>query len=133
MTETVIFHDTLGTIARLEAIRALGVRIAIDDFGTGYSSLGYLHAFQVDELKIDRSFVSGPAHPRDAEVLSRAIVELGHALGLDLVAEGIETADQAELFRALGCRYGQGFLYTKPLPPAELEGWLGARAATRAA
>jgi diguanylate cyclase (GGDEF)-like protein len=133
ITESALLQRTPDTLDRIGQLRGLGVRLAIDDFGTGYSSLGYLHAFQVDELKIDRSFVSGPAHPRDAEVLSRAIVELGHALGLDLVAEGIETADQAELFRALGCRYGQGFLYTKPLPPAELEGWLGARAATRAA
>jgi EAL domain-containing protein (putative c-di-GMP-specific phosphodiesterase class I) len=103
------------------------VRLAIDDFGTGYSSLGYLHAFQVDELKIDRSFVSGPSQPRDAKVLSRAIVELGRALGLDMVAEGIETAQQADWFRELGCRYGQGFHFARPLSPADLERFLRRR------
>ena len=108
-----------------------GLRLAIDDFGTGYSSLGYLHAFQIDELKIDRSFVQGGDAAGDKHVLSQAIVELGRALGLDMIAEGIESTDQAEWFRSLGCRRGQGFLYAHPMPAAELDRYLR-RGATRA-
>jgi diguanylate cyclase (GGDEF)-like protein len=121
ITESALLIRTPDTLERIRQLRHLGVRLAIDDFGTGYSSLGYLHAFQVDELKIDRSFVSGPSQPKDTAVLSRAIVELGHALGLDMVAEGIETRRQADLFRTLGCRYGQGFLFARPLAPADLD------------
>ncbi|HEY2916480.1 MAG TPA: EAL domain-containing protein [Candidatus Limnocylindrales bacterium] len=132
ITETALLTRTPDTLARIGQLRRLGVRLAIDDFGTGYSSLGYLHAFQVDELKIDRSFVSGTAAMgaaprRDARVLSRAIVELGRALGLDVVAEGIETAAQADWFRELGCRYGQGFHFAKPLAPADMERFLRRR------
>jgi EAL domain-containing protein (putative c-di-GMP-specific phosphodiesterase class I) len=132
ITETALLTRTPDTLARIGQLRRLGVRLAIDDFGTGYSSLGYLHAFRVDELKIDRSFVSGPSGMngaggsprRDAKVLSRAIVELGRALSLDMVAEGIETAAQAEWFRGLGCRYGQGFHFARPLAPADVERFL---------
>jgi diguanylate cyclase (GGDEF)-like protein len=127
ITESALLTRTPETLERIVQLRRLGVRLAIDDFGTGYSSLGYLHAFQVDELKIDRSFVSGPSQPRDAKVLSRAIVELGRALGLDMVAEGIETAQQADWFRELGCRYGQGFHFARPLSPADLERFLRRR------
>jgi diguanylate cyclase (GGDEF)-like protein len=135
ITETALLTRTPDTLARIGQLRRLGVRLAIDDFGTGYSSLGYLHAFRVDELKIDRSFVSGPggmngaggSPRRDAKVLSRAIVELGRALSLDMVAEGIETASQAEWFRGLGCRYGQGFHFARPMAPADLERFLRRR------
>jgi diguanylate cyclase (GGDEF)-like protein len=132
ITETALLTRTPDTLSRIGQLRRLGVRLAIDDFGTGYSSLGYLHAFQVDELKIDRSFVSGTAAGgaaprRDARVLSRAIVELGRALDLDVVAEGIETATQAEWFRQLGCRYGQGFHFAKPLAPPDVEKFLRRR------
>jgi diguanylate cyclase (GGDEF)-like protein len=130
ITETALLTRTPETLTRIGQLRRLGVRLAIDDFGTGYSSLGYLHAFQVDELKIDRSFVSarptgsGAGPTRDAKVLSRAIVELGRALGLDVIAEGIETAAQADWFRELGCRYGQGYHYARPMVPAEVERFL---------
>ena len=132
ITETALLTRTPDTLDRIGQLRRLGVRLAIDDFGTGYSSLGYLQAFQVDELKIDRSFVSGTAASgaparHDAKVLSRAIVELGRALGLDVVAEGIETATQAEWFKELGCRYGQGFHFAKPLAPVDVERFLRRR------
>ncbi|HEX5241276.1 MAG TPA: EAL domain-containing protein [Candidatus Limnocylindrales bacterium] len=130
LTESALLTRTPETLQRITQLRRLGVRLAIDDFGTGYSSLGYLHAFKVDELKIDRSFVSGSSPRRDARVLSRAIVELGRALELDMVAEGIETETQADWFRALGCRFGQGFHFSHPLPARELERYL--RRATRA-
>jgi EAL domain-containing protein (putative c-di-GMP-specific phosphodiesterase class I) len=124
ITESALLVRTPETLERIGQLRGLGVRLAIDDFGTGYSSLGYLHAFQVDELKIDRSFVSGSPQPPDAHVLSRAIVELGRALGLDMVAEGIETPAQASFFRDLGCRYGQGFHFAKPMSSPDLERYL---------
>ncbi len=113
MTETVMFHDTSTTIARLEAIRDLGVRIAIDDFGTGYSSLGYLRRFRVDILKIAREFV-GSADGQDEWAFAGAIVALGRTLGLTIIAEGIEEEGQLKRLRALGCEYGQGYLFARP-------------------
>jgi len=119
------------TIQRIGELRGLGLRLAIDDFGTGYSSLGYLHAFQIDELKIDRSFVPGGDGVGDAHVLSQAIVELGRALRLDMIAEGIETRDQADWFRALGIQLGQGFHFARPMPNAEVERYLRRAGATQ--
>jgi diguanylate cyclase (GGDEF)-like protein len=121
ITEGTLLTPGFETIQRIGELRALGLRLAIDDFGTGYSSLGYLHAFQIDELKIDRSFVPGSDGVGDAHVLSQAIVELGRALGLDMIVEGIETQDQADWFRTLGCRLGQGFLFARPMPAGELD------------
>jgi diguanylate cyclase (GGDEF)-like protein len=113
MTETVMFHETATTLARLEAIRNLGVRIAIDDFGTGYSSLGYLRRFRVDILKLAREFVA-PADHSDEWAFASAIVSLGRTLGLTIVAEGIESTGQLERLRALGCELGQGYLFGRP-------------------
>ncbi|MCI0345916.1 MAG: EAL domain-containing protein, partial [Chloroflexi bacterium] len=98
ITEGTLLTPGFETVQRIGELRALGLRLAIDDFGTGYSSLGYLHAFQIDELKIDRSFVPGGGGVGDAHVLSQAIVDLGRALRLDMIAEGIETQDQADWF-----------------------------------
>jgi diguanylate cyclase (GGDEF)-like protein len=113
MTETVLFHDTSTNLGRLEAIRELGVRIAIDDFGTGYSSLGYLRRFRVDILKIAEEFV-GSADHQDEWAFAGAIVALGRTLGLNIIAEGIEEDGQLERLRALGCQYGQGYLFARP-------------------
>ncbi|HEY8239503.1 MAG TPA: EAL domain-containing protein, partial [Candidatus Limnocylindrales bacterium] len=124
ITEGTLQTPGFETVQRIGELRALGLRLAIDDFGTGYSSLGYLHAFQIDELKIDRSFVPGSDGVGDAHVLSQAIVELGRALSLDMIAEGIETTDQADWFRTLGCRLGQGYLYARPMPAAEVDRYL---------
>jgi diguanylate cyclase (GGDEF)-like protein len=124
ITEGTLLTPGFETVQRIGELRALGLRLAIDDFGTGYSSLGYLHAFQIDELKIDRSFVPGSEGVGDAHVLSQAIVELGRALGLDMIAEGIETQDQADWFRTLGCRLGQGFLYARPMAATDLDRYL---------
>jgi diguanylate cyclase (GGDEF)-like protein len=138
ITESTLLTPGFETVERIGELRALGARLAIDDFGTGYSSLGYLRAFQIDELKIDRSFVPDGSGVGEAHVLSQAIVELGRALTLNIVAEGIETEDQADWFRRLGCRLGQGFLYARPMAAADLERYLrrqvsAARAAARAA
>ncbi len=132
ITEGTLLTPGFETIQRIGELRALGLRLAIDDFGTGYSSLGYLHAFQIDELKIDRSFVPGSEGVGDAHVLSQAIVELGRALRLDMVAEGIETQDQADWFRALGIRLGQGFHFARPLASANVERYLRRESAARA-
>jgi diguanylate cyclase (GGDEF)-like protein len=124
ITEGTLLTPGFETIQRIGELRALGLRLAIDDFGTGYSSLGYLHAFQIDELKIDRSFVPGGEGVGDAHVLSQAIVDLGRALSLDMIAEGIETQDQADWFRTLGCRLGQGYHFARPMAITELERYL---------
>ncbi len=121
ITEGTLLTPGFETVQRIGELRALGLRLAIDDFGTGYSSLGYLHAFQIDELKIDRSFVPGSDGVGDAHVLSQAIVELGRALGLDMIVEGIETQDQADWFRTLGCRLGQGYLFARPQAASDLD------------
>jgi diguanylate cyclase (GGDEF)-like protein len=128
ITEGTLLTQGFETVQRIGELRALGLRLAIDDFGTGYSSLGYLHAFQIDELKIDRSFVPGSEGVGDAHVLSQAIVDLGRALSLDMIVEGIETQDQADWFRALGCRLGQGYHYARPLAAPDLERYLRGKA-----
>ena len=135
ITESTLLARGFENVQRIGELRALGLRLAIDDFGTGYSSLGYLHAFQIDELKIDRSFVRDADTAGDARVVSQAIVDLGRALSLDITAEGIETEAQADWFRTLGCRLGQGFLFARPMAPPALERYLrrhfGAGAAVR--
>jgi diguanylate cyclase (GGDEF)-like protein len=124
ITEGTLLTPGFETVERIGELRALGLKLAIDDFGTGYSSLGYLHAFKIDELKIDRSFVPGSVGVGDAHVLSQAIVELGRALSLDMIAEGIETHAQADWFATLGCRLGQGYLYARPMAAADLDRYL---------
>jgi diguanylate cyclase (GGDEF)-like protein len=127
MTETVIFHDSTTTIGRLEEIRALGVRIAIDDFGTGYSSLGYLRRFHVDILKIAKEFIGQTDSP-DEWPFAAAIVALGRALGMTIVAEGIEEPGQLAHLRGLGCELGQGYLFALPLDPLDAAEFLAGHA-----
>jgi EAL domain-containing protein (putative c-di-GMP-specific phosphodiesterase class I) len=131
VTESTLLTHGDETRARIAELRRLGVRIAIDDFGTGYASLSWLHTFEVDELKIDRVFVPVDGRAGEAEIVSEAIVELGRALGLEMIAEGIETESQAAWFKGLGCRLGQGYRYARPMPAADLERFL--RRARRAA
>ena len=120
ITEGVVLRDTQATLDQLRAIRNLGVRLAIDDFGTGYASLAYLGQFPVDILKIDRSFIDQIDRRRDSRALARAIVELGRSLKLTTVAEGVETAGQADLLLRFGCEHAQGFLFARPMPAAGL-------------
>lgn len=119
ITESVLMHRSESTLEKLTALKHLGVRLAIDDFGTGYSSLGYLQRFPIDILKIDRSFVEAVAHASSDPVLVRAIIALGRTLRIETIAEGIERPEQLEGLRALGCPLGQGFLFSKSLPPSE--------------
>jgi diguanylate cyclase (GGDEF)-like protein len=121
LTETAMFQDTETTLARLEALRALGVRIALDDFGTGYSSLGYLRRFPVDILKIAREFVVPAGRDAGEWAFAHAIVALGHTLGLRIIAEGIEELAQAERLRGLGCELGQGYFFARAVEPNQLE------------
>jgi EAL domain-containing protein (putative c-di-GMP-specific phosphodiesterase class I) len=113
-------------------LRSLGIHLAIDDFGTGYSSLSYLERFPVDSFKIDRSFIAGMTATRERPAITRAIVELGRTLGLRVVAEGIERPEQAEWLISLGCRYAQGFLFSRPLGADAAEAYLAADATRRA-
>jgi diguanylate cyclase (GGDEF)-like protein/PAS domain S-box-containing protein len=117
LTESVFAGDE-HVAGALRALRALGVSLSVDDFGTGYSSLSYLRRLEVDSIKIDRSFVAGLGEePRDA-ALVRSIIELGHALGLTMVAEGVEDADQETFLRDAGCDLAQGWLFGRPAPLA---------------
>jgi diguanylate cyclase (GGDEF)-like protein len=124
ITETALMRDADETAKRLRAIKELGVRLSIDDFGTGYSSLAYLQRFPVDELKIDRSFVSQLAGGADDEALIRTFVQLGKSLAIETIAEGIEDQGQLEQLRAEHCDVGQGFLFAKPLSAADCDEFL---------
>jgi EAL domain-containing protein (putative c-di-GMP-specific phosphodiesterase class I) len=131
ITESGLMQRTAGTIGRLGALRDLGVHLAIDDFGTGYSSLSYLERFPVDILKIDRSFISAVSTTGERSAIARAIVDLGRTLGLQVVAEGIEEADQAAWLVSLGCPFGQGYLYSRPMGVDATEAFLAADATRR--
>jgi diguanylate cyclase (GGDEF)-like protein len=122
MTETVMFHDTQTTITRLDALRALGARIAVDDFGTGYSSLGYLRRFKVDVLKIAQEFIAPGDGSSEDWAFAHSIVALGRTLDLRIVAEGIEQSEQLDRLRQLGCEFGQGFLFARPMGASGIQG-----------
>jgi len=124
VTETVLVHDVELTLERLRGLKKLGLRIAVDDFGTGYSSLAYLKRFPVDVLKIDKSFVDNvQSDPEDAAIV-RATVQLAAALGLSVVAEGVETEEQRHALVMLGCTRGQGYHFARPMPATELEAYI---------
>ena len=124
ITETTLMRNIEETAHRLAALKQLGVRIAIDDFGTGYSSLAHLRRFPVDALKIDRSFITGLAHNAEGETLIRTLVQLGKALSIKTVAEGIEQQQELSLLRDEDCDSGQGFLFARPLDVAATEALL---------
>ena len=121
ITESVLMEDTRTTQSALEALKSLGVRLAVDDFGTGYSSLGYLKRFPIDELKVDRSFVSGLGRAGPEEAIVAGVVQLARALDLGVVAEGVETEAQLAHLREIGCERAQGFLMSRALPAAHFE------------
>jgi EAL domain-containing protein (putative c-di-GMP-specific phosphodiesterase class I) len=124
ITESMVMENVEAAIGMLEQLRALGIELSIDDFGTGYSSLSYLHRFPISTLKIDRSFVSRMTDQSDNAEIVRTIVMLARSLKMDVVAEGVETTEQLSQLRALGCEYGQGFFFSKPLTAKETERWL---------
>lgn len=124
ITESLFLHSGNLLEDTLKDLRRLGVRFALDDFGTGYSSLSYLQRFPVDKIKIDRSFVSGLPFDQNSVGIVRAIAAMARALGIDLVAEGVENLEQVLLLRALGCNEGQGYLYGRAEAPEVLVEWL---------
>ncbi len=120
ITESLIMEDIDGTIGKLRSARDLDIGLALDDFGTGYSSLSYLARLPVQTLKIDRSFVNTMAGNADAATLVQTIITMAHSLRLEVVAEGVETEEQAALLRRLRCDQMQGYLFSKPVAPDAL-------------
>jgi EAL domain-containing protein (putative c-di-GMP-specific phosphodiesterase class I) len=120
ITESILLENDAATLNMLHQLRTLGVRIAMDDFGTGYSSLSYLRTFPLDKIKIDRSFVQDVAQNSEARAIVRAITSLARALKINVVAEGVETAEQLEIVKAEGCNEIQGYFFSRPKPAAEL-------------
>jgi EAL domain-containing protein (putative c-di-GMP-specific phosphodiesterase class I) len=116
VTESVVMEQPEASATVLRALKDLGVRVAMDDFGTGYSSLAYLRQFPFDLLKIDRAFVAGVTASAQDRAIVRTIVELARALGLTVVAEGVETPEQLAVLRELGCEMAQGYLFARPQP-----------------
>ena len=116
--------DTQAAGAELARLEAAGFRLAVDDFGMGHSSLAYLVSLHIDRLKIDRSFVTGIAKSRENQALIAALIGIGHALSIDIVVEGVEDEEEAEVLRMLGCRHAQGYHFARPMPAAEIPRWL---------
>ena len=124
---TGVMADPARAIALLHELRDLGVRLSVDDFGTGYSSLSYLKRLPVQEVKIDRSFVMALGQARENTAIVRAIVDLGRALGLEVIAEGVEDADTWQLLAAMNCDLVQGWHLARPMPTDALPAWLDAQ------
>jgi len=133
ITESVLLIDSKLTLATLHKLRDLGAKLSMDDFGTGYSSLSYLRSFPFDKIKIDRSFVRDSSNSGDAKAIVKAVIGLGQSLGMATTAEGVETEAQLDLIRQHGCTEAQGFLFTKPLPAADVGAWMAKFQAGRAA
>ena len=137
ITETILMQQPDRAATALDRCREMGVQIAIDDFGAGYSSLGYLHRFPIDTLKIDRSFVVAMHEEERSMKIVQSILGMAEKLDVPVVAEGIETEAQADTLRRLGCKYGQGYLFAKPLPrldaEALIDGWAGRDGAVKTA
>ena len=120
ITESALMQDAASALGVLRALKGLGVLLAIDDFGTGYSSLSYLQRFPLDILKVDRMFVETLGSNAESDEIVSAVINLAHALGLQVVAEGVETTQQLQILQSLGCDLAQGFLFSRPLPASEV-------------
>ncbi|OIQ64303.1 cyclic di-GMP phosphodiesterase Gmr [mine drainage metagenome] len=121
ITEGLLLSGSQAVVQQLLRLHDDGIKVSLDDFGTGYSSLAYLQKFDIDFIKIDQSFVRGLQPGSTDLVLCQAIIVMAHALGMTVIAEGIETAQQHALLVAAGCDYGQGYLFSRPVPAAEFE------------
>jgi predicted signal transduction protein with EAL and GGDEF domain len=124
-TESVAMQDVERTARVLSELKVLGVHTSIDDFGTGYSSLSHLRRLPLDILKLDRSFLSEMDNSNESREIVRTVISLAHILGMDVVAEGIETAEQADQLRSFGCKYAQGYFFSKPMNRSSVEALLG--------
>ncbi|MBC7172750.1 MAG: EAL domain-containing protein, partial [Polyangiaceae bacterium] len=127
LTETAVLADPERARATMTALRACGFSVALDDFGTGFSCLTHLRDLPIDRVKIDRSFVAAVREDATARAIVGAVVSLAHTLGLEVVAEGVETEAQADMLLAFGCDLAQGYLYSPPLPEDEFEAWVRER------
>lgn len=116
VTESLFIEDSHATARFIEELSEIGVRFALDDFGTGYSSLGYINSFPFSKIKVDRSFVSGAQVGKKSDAIIRAVAEMGGALGMDIVAEGLETVEQVRVVREAGCNLGQGYYFSRAVP-----------------
>ena len=126
ITESLMLHESAVSDGSLRTLRDMGVKLVVDDFGTGFSALEYFKRFAVQGLKIDRSFIDGLGRSREDTAIVTATLAFASALGLTVTAEGVETADQLERLRGLGCELGQGFLFARPVPAGEVAGLLAA-------
>jgi EAL domain-containing protein (putative c-di-GMP-specific phosphodiesterase class I) len=133
VTESVLLNDDDHMRETLRKLRAVGLRIALDDFGTGYSSLSYLRRFEVDKIKIDRSFVQQLGNTAESAAIVTAVVTLGHAMGLAVTAEGVETPEQSNFLSAVGCNTLQGYLFSRAVPKEEIAPLLAGRHGMRGA
>jgi diguanylate cyclase (GGDEF)-like protein/PAS domain S-box-containing protein len=131
ITESVMMDARPVTLANIDTLHRQGFRLSLDDFGTGYSSLSYLHRLPISELKLDMAFVQDLTTSATARALTVSVLSIAHSLGMVVVAEGVETAGQQQWLQAHGCPVMQGYLFGKPLPPEEIEAWLGARSTER--
>jgi EAL domain-containing protein (putative c-di-GMP-specific phosphodiesterase class I) len=129
ITETTLLQEGGKTLAILNELRRIGVRISMDDFGTGYSSLSYLRRYPFDKIKIDQSFVRELEHSSESQAIVQAVIGLGHTLGMIITAEGVETEEQLVLLRAAGCHEAQGYLFSRPKPAREMREQILERAA----
>jgi EAL domain-containing protein (putative c-di-GMP-specific phosphodiesterase class I) len=127
ITEAVLMQNSEVTLRSLHQLRSLGIRIAMDDFGTGYSSLSYLRSFPFDKIKIDRCFINGLGDGSEADAIVRAVAGLAENLKMTTTAEGVETREQLDVVRRLGCTDVQGFYYSVPVPARDLEKLLAAQ------
>ncbi|BFL85031.1 hypothetical protein LFREDSHE_34810 [Shewanella baltica] len=119
ITEGLLLDASMGVTEKLLAYRDAGVQVSLDDFGTGYSSLAYLKKFDIDYLKIDQSFTRHIDTDSNDQILCEAIIVMAHKLGMKVIAEGVETEAQRQVLLAAGCDYGQGYLFSRPVPAAE--------------
>jgi EAL domain-containing protein (putative c-di-GMP-specific phosphodiesterase class I) len=124
ITESMAMEDADLVLRVLADIKRLGFSVAIDDFGTGFSSLSQLRQLQVDRLKIDRAFVQEAQASSAGSTIAQMVINLGHGLGLTVIAEGIETEEQRQYLIGLGCHEGQGWLFARPMPAEQLEAWM---------
>jgi EAL domain-containing protein (putative c-di-GMP-specific phosphodiesterase class I) len=133
ITESSIMSDPAKTMHLLHQLRTRGIGLSIDDFGTGYSSLSYLRRLPVNEVKIDKSFVTTIDRDPDNAAIARSIIDLARSLGLTVVAEGIENSEAADVLGHLGCGFGQGYFFSRPVPVPDFVSWLAGRHETQAA
>jgi EAL domain-containing protein (putative c-di-GMP-specific phosphodiesterase class I) len=132
LTESLMMDDPIAAVSVMDELHRAGIQLSIDDFGTGYSSLNHLKRFRIDKLKIDQSFVRDLNRDPEGEAIVRAIVSLAESLRFRTIAEGVETEPQLSFLRTIGCHEVQGYLFAKPMPAADLQGWIDAWLPSRA-